>query len=239
MTQKQHLAVVVLAAACLAPLAVGQATESKAPKRGPEQVQTFFLKNATGSMDLNDEQTALRNMLPGARFYGSTATRAITVNGTEEELRTVKEVLADLDRPRKSYRVTYTISDVENGKRGAAQHYSLVVVGSTSSEFRQGNRVPILTGKTGDEKGPDTQFQYVDVGINISCTAEASALHSKIELSGVADEKSNVGIQNPIIRQTRLEGFSLFTPGKPQVIGTIEVPGTNHKQEIEVLVEPL
>lgn len=239
MTHKQSLAILVLAAACFAPLANAQAAESKAPKRAPEQVKTFFLKNATSNNDMNDVQTALRNTLPGARFYGSSGTRSITITGTDDEIRSAQELLADLDIPRKSFRVTYTIADLENGKRGAAQHYALVVVSGTSSEFRQGNRVPILTGKYGDEKGPEQQFQYIDVGISISCTAEATALNSKIELSGVADEKSSVGLQDPVISQTRLEGLSLFTPGKPQIIGTIEVPGTNRHQQIEVLVEPV
>lgn len=239
MTQKQSLAVLVLAAMCLAPLAYGQAAESKAPKHEPDQVQTFFLKNITSTNDLNDVQTALRNAVPAARFYGMATNRSITVSASEEDMRTTQKVLSDLDRPRRSYRVTYTIADMQDGKRSNPRQFSLVVVGDNSSELREGNRVPILTGKTGDGKGPDQQVQYIDVGINIKCNAEATALHSKIELSGVADEKSSVGIQDPVIRQTLMEGYSLFTPGKQQIIGTIEVPGTDRKQQIEVLVEPL
>lgn len=239
MTHNKSMSVLLLAAACLPACSIIQAQEAKTQKTEPDQVQTFFLKNVTGINELNDVQTALRNAVPRAHFYGSQSSRSITGSGSDEDMRATQKVLNDLDRPKKSYRITYTIADMEDGKRGNPQHFLLVVVGNNTTELRQGDRVPIVTGKFGEEKSAEQQFQYIDVGINIVCSAEASALHTKIELSAVADERSNVGIQDPVIRQTRLEGFSLFTPGKPQIIGAIDVPGTSRRQQIEVLVESL
>jgi len=62
-------------------------------------------------------------------------------------------------------------------------------------------------------------------------------LHTKVEQSKVADEKSTVGIQDPVIRQTTLDATSTLAPGKPVVLGTIDVPGSTRKQEIEVVSE--
>lgn len=208
-----------------------------------ERTETFVLKNNTQMSDLNDEQTALRNVLYRAKIYGLASQNMIVIRGTEEELQDAHRLLAELDRPKKLYRVTYTVSESENGKRTGAQHYSLVVADDRKATLKQGSRVPIVTGTVPGEDTKtvpgSTQVQYLDVGLNIEATIRGVSLRTKVEESSVAPEKSNVGIQDPIVQQTMLEGAPTFVPGKPLTLGSIDMPGSARHQDIEVVVELL
>ena len=224
--------------------AIAQPTnnDSKSPEpRGPETSETIYLSNTTGPADLNDIQTALRNNFTRIRIYGVATRYALTIRGTAEELQGAKKMIAELDRPKKIYRVTYNVSDVENGKRTTTKHYSLTVTAGVKTMFRQGNRVPIVTGMSGEgtaAAAQSSQIQYVDVGLNIDANIEGTALHTKIEQSGITEERSGVVAPDPVISQTMLEGTSALT-GKPVVLGSLDVPGTTRRQEIEVVTEPL
>jgi hypothetical protein len=55
--------------------------------------------------------------------------------------------------------------------------------------------------------------------------------------SGIAEERSGIGTQDPIIRQTTLEGTSTLVQGKPLVLGSLDVPGSTRHQEVEVVSE--
>ncbi|UWZ81732.1 hypothetical protein [Occallatibacter riparius] len=218
-------------------------TESKGPEpRGPETSETIYLSNVTGQNDLNDIQTALRNNFTRIRIYGVATQYAITVRGTAEELQGVKKMVAELDRPKKIYRVTYNVSDVENGKRTNTKHYSLIVTSGGKTILKQGNRVPLVTGMTGDNAAAasqNSQIQYVDVGLNIDANIEGTALRTKVEQSAITDERAGVTAPDPVIRQTMLEGTSSLTSGRPVVLGSLDVPGTTRREEIEVVTETL
>ena len=64
-------------------------------------------------------------------------------------------------------------------------------------------------------------------------------LRTKIVQAGIAEEKSSVGTEDPIIRQTTLEGTSTLVQGKPLVLGSLDVPGSTRHQEVEVVSELL
>jgi hypothetical protein len=87
----------------------------------------------------------------------------------------------------------------------------------------------------------NTQVQYLDVGLNIDASLEEYAggvrLRSKIEQSNVAEEKSGMGAQDPVIRQTMLEGTSPLIEGKPLILGTLDLPGSTRHQEVAVVSE--
>jgi hypothetical protein len=83
--------------------------------------------------------------------------------------------------------------------------------------------------------------QYLDVGLSIEATPSGEAdgvkLRSKVEQSSLADEKSSVGQQDPVVRQTLLDGTSTLALGKPLVLGSLDIPGSTRHQEIEVIAE--
>ena len=89
--------------------------------------------------------------------------------------------------------------------------------------------------------GVQTQFTYLDVGMNFDVNLDELAngvrLRSKVEQLGIAEQTSGVGLQDPIIRQSLLEGTSFLTVGKPLVLGSIDIPGSTRHLNIEVVME--
>ncbi len=238
-----HCAWISTAIAALLLAAASQANSQNPEMRPvppePGQVRTFFLKNVSNQNDINDIQTDLRNVLPRTKIYGIATENAITLRGTPEELETAQKLIAELDRPKKIYRVTYTITELDGGKRLTARNISVLVSDYGKGILKQGTKVPIATGASGSSSDVTTQFQYVDVGLNLEASAYGSELRTKIEQSSVADEKSSVGPQDPVVRQTSLEGTSPLAAGKSVVLGAMDIPGTTHQQQISVTTELL
>jgi len=224
-----------------------EAKNSGDTKSAPESYQIFYLANVTQQNDLTDIVTDLRNMLPRARLYAMPSQNAITMHGTAEDIQMATKIIAELDLPKKIYRLTYTITETDGGKRTGTRQFALIAVTDQMVLLKQGSRVPVFIG-TIDAKSTKqvaepagAQVQYQDVGLTITATAEGSpeglSLRSKIEQSSLAEEKSGVGAQDPVIRQTVLEGFSTLALGKPLVLGSLDLPGGTRKQEIEVVAE--
>jgi type II secretory pathway component GspD/PulD (secretin) len=204
--------------------------------------QTLYLTNITAQNDANDLQTDLRNMLPNSRLYYVPSQSAISLRGTPEDIALAKRILADLDHTKKLYRLTYTITDSDGGKSIGTQHFTLVVASGGKTNLKQGSKVPIVTGAT--KAGDTTQHsdvQYLDVGLGIEASLDAYSdgvrLRTKLEQSSVAEEKSGVGIEDPVIRMTTLEGTSTLVQGKPLVLGSLDFPGSTRHQEVEVVSE--
>jgi type II secretory pathway component GspD/PulD (secretin) len=245
----QMLVAFALAVALLVPAAVAQtqsadAKPSAKPAPEPAIQQTFFLHNVTQQSELADIQTDVRNMLTNAKIYSVASQNAISMKGTAEDIELAQKLIAELDRPRKVYRLTYTITEMDNGKKTGAQSFSLIVASGEKTTFKQGSRVPIVTGSYDTSNTPaaaETQVQYQDVGLNIQAsvggTADGLMLRTKVEQTTVADEKSGVGAQDPIIRQTVLDGASTLSLDKPLVLGSLDIPGSTRKQEIAVVAE--
>lgn len=214
------------------------AQEQTKEQRPPDEYRTLYLSNSTGQRDANDIQTALRNMLPKARMYFVEPGNAISIRGSAEDIALAQKILADIDRPRKTYRLTYTIGD---GDSGHAAHLVVLVAQGIETTLKQGARVPIVTGTYGTGSDQNTQIQYQDVGMNLDAALEGNGdglrLRTKIEQTSVAEEKSSVGIQDPVLHQSVLEGESAVVMGKPVVLGSIDMPGSGKRVEVSVVAE--
>jgi type II secretory pathway component GspD/PulD (secretin) len=214
----------------------------KATPPAPEVVQTFFLTNASEPNDMNGIENDLRNALPRARFYGVQSQNAITMRGMQEDIETARKIIADLDKPRKVYRLIYTFTDNDDGKRTGSKKYEIIAVWGERSIFKQGDRVPIATGTTHGQTAT-TEVQYQDIGLSIEATVggspDALLLRSKVEQSSLGEEKTTATAQDPVVHQSVLQGSSELTGGKPVMIGSLDVPGTTRREEIEVVAEPL
>jgi type II secretory pathway component GspD/PulD (secretin) len=240
------LAGIALALALFAPgmSAQTQSPDAKAgePKASPDTYKTIYLTNLTQQNEINDLQTDLRNMIPKAKMYSVATQNAISIDGAPEDVLLAQKMVADLDRARKIYRLTYTITETDSGKRLGAQHVALIVASGQKTEFKQGSRVPIVTGTfdAGSSRS-NSQVQYVDVGLNIEASVDGYVdglrLRTKVEQSSLAEEKSGLGAQDPVIRQTVLEGTPALALGKPLVLGSIDLPGSTRTQEIEVVAD--
>ena len=227
---------VAVCAAAVSTMCVGGATAQDTEKQ--QSFRTFYLKNATSQNAASDISRARRNMVPRARIYYAETASALMVGGTPDELGQAQKILTDLDRPHHVYRVTYTISD----GRGASRHLSMLVSRGRRAMTRQGSRVPIMTGSYNTEsRDPsNTQYQYVDIGLSVDAAIEGygdgERLISKIELTAVSDQKSNVGIQDPIVDQSVLEAQSAINSAKPVRLGSLDMPDGRHT-DIEVAIE--
>jgi hypothetical protein len=208
-----------------------------AQPEGSQVYEMLYLTNLTRDYDLSDVANTLRNMLPNAKTVNVNSKAAIAFKGTPEDLATAKKIVADLDKPKKIYRLTYTVRELDGSKVIGAQHYSAIVASGSTTILKQGSRIPVLTS---DDKG-GTSVTYLDIGQDIEASLDSSLdearLRTKVIRSSVADEKSTVATQDPVIRQTTLEGTSILVQNKPLVIGTLDIPDSTRHQEIEVVAE--
>jgi type II secretory pathway component GspD/PulD (secretin) len=208
-------------------------------KRDPDSYATIRLVNMTQQRDANEVQTDLRNMLPCARIYYVPSQNALSLSASAANMEEARKIVVELDQPRKSYRVTFTLVQVEAGKRMGARKFSLVLWANERTTLKQGQRIPITTGADKKESVTAVQVQYVDVGLNLQASIEGNRLSTKVEESAVVPSAAAANPEEPSIAQTVLEGSSLLKIGSPLVIGSLELPGSTHRQDVEVLVEAI
>lgn len=91
---------------------VAQNSRSKRAELDEEAVQTFYLSNAWQQNDLNDVQTALRNVMPNAKVYGVASQNAIVMRATPDELLLAQKLVSDLDKARPEVVVDIAILEV-------------------------------------------------------------------------------------------------------------------------------
>lgn len=218
-----------------------QSPESKPADEGT--YQTIPLTYVTGKQDAFDVVTDLRNMLPHAKTYFVESQNAISIRGSADDIQAAQKILADIDRPRKVYRLTYSLTELDGDKLVSVQKVSLIALDSGDRvTLKQGGKLPIITGTTGgDNSAHNSQVQYIDTGLTIEATVEGSAdalrLRTKIEQSSVADQRAASGVADPTFRQTVLDGITTLVPGKPLVLGSLDIPGTTHREEVSVVSE--
>jgi type II secretory pathway component GspD/PulD (secretin) len=202
--------------------------------------QTFYLTHATQQNDANEITVAIRNLMsPSVKIYLVPSQNAITMRATPEEMALAQKIINDLDRPRKTYRLTFTVSEMDSGKRIGVQHFAMIVTSGQRALVKQGSRVPIVIGSSNE----GNQVQYLDIGLNFDATvievANGAKLSAKVEQTNVAEEKSGVGPQDPVVRQTMLESTSFLQPGKPLVLGSLDIPGSTRHLDVDVMMEPI
>ena len=93
-------------------LFVAQNTRIKRNELDEQAVQTFYLSNAWQQSDLNDVQTALRNLLTGAKLFGVASQNAIVMRGTPDELLLAQKLINDLDKARAEVVVDIAVMEV-------------------------------------------------------------------------------------------------------------------------------
>ncbi len=151
------------------PRAQAQPTDSRPAGSNPAQTyQTLYLTSPAQESDAREIVTDLRNMLPQAKVYYVPSQNAISMLGTSGDFVLAKQILSDIDRARKFYRLTYTITETDSGQPVATRHVTLIVAAGETADLKQGTRMPIVTGSFDNgTSNANTQVQYLDVGLNI------------------------------------------------------------------------
>ena len=228
-----------IALACSSMSAAAQAQAADA-KSAPIIYQTLYLTNLTQQNDAVELVNDLRNMLPDAKLYYVPSQSAFSIRASAEEIALAQKILADLDKTKKIYRLTYTMTERDGGKTIGVQHFSIIVASGSRTDFKQGSRVPISVAKNA-APGSNAEITYLDVGQEIEASLDGYLdgvrLRTKVVQSSIAEDKSGVSTQDPVIRQTTLEGTSTLVQGKSLVLGSLDIPGSTRHQEVEVLSE--
>ena len=88
-------------------------TAAKRRELDEQAVQTFYLSNAWQQNDVNDVQTALRNVLAGnVKIYAVASQNAIVVRATPDELLLAQKLVNDLDKARPEVVVDISVLEV-------------------------------------------------------------------------------------------------------------------------------
>ena len=208
---------------------------------GTDNVHTFYLRNATQQNDANEIYTALRQILASeVKTFFVPNQMAIEVCGQPEQVALAQKMINDLDRPKKNYRLTYIVTEMNGTTRTGTQHFSMIVTPGQESTLKEGSRVPVVTGRL---ENASTQMTYVDVGMNFQANVDPMEngirLRTTIEQSSVAEEKSGTPAQDPVIRQATFKGTLYLQAGKPSKLGTLDIADSNRHLELEVSMEPL
>ena len=224
--------------------AASTALAQSADKPDTRTTETVYLVNGQENNG-NEILTGLRNIVDSnTRVYLDPSANAIVIHGTPEQLAEAHKVIAALDRPRKLYRLTYTIRESDGGKLIGVQHCSMVVSEGARSTLKQGSKIPIATGSYDQGKnGAQTQFTYLDIGLNFDSTVDTFSnglrLKAKVEQSSIASETTIAGINEPVIRQSVLEQTAQLVLDKPLVLGSLDITGSTRHLDIEALAETI
>lgn len=141
------------------------------------------------------------------------------------------------------YKVEFNIRDGSAAANKPSLHYSLLTELNRKAVFRVGNRVPVVTGSLQPGTGVNTQYTYLDIGVNIECIISdvngKIAMHGNIDLSTVVEHDAaahGANPPNPTVGQTRLELDTAIQPNKPTVIASIDDPTDLRHFQVEATV---
>jgi hypothetical protein len=143
--------------------------------------------------------------------------------------------------PGHAYRLDFTLSELEDGKKINTRQYSMNLNAGDQSEIKIGTRVPV-EAKTGE-------IQYMDVGTNIWCRMrdhkDVSWLGNDVLLT-VRSEISNFAVPDqqsqtmrPIVRQVKIDASTIAVIGKPMIVGVVDDPNSKRQFQLELTVGKL
>jgi hypothetical protein len=133
-----------------------------------------------------------------------------------------------------AYRVDFSISELQDGKRINTRHYSMDLNSGPWSQIKIGTRVPVSPSQG--------SFQYVDLGTSIDCAldeqGEDISLDVRSDFSNFSSPEDQHSAQ-PVIRQIKINGRTLTAAGKPTIIGAVDDPSSNRQFQLEATVTKL
>jgi general secretion pathway protein D len=126
--------------------------------------------------------------------------------------------------------LSYLMSDSDTK---LIQNPEVRVLDNEKATLKIGDRVPVATGSFGAAAGGggvsalvNTQFQYLDVGVNIDVTPHVHSdnevtLKMTLEVSSVSGTQNIGGISQPVIGQRRIEHETRLEDGEVNLVGGI------------------
>jgi general secretion pathway protein D len=181
---------------------VAQNSRAKRTELEEQAVQTFYLSNAWQQNDLNDVQTALRNVLPNAKVYGVASQNAIVMRATPDELLLAQKLVNDLDKARPEVVVDIAVLEVsKNWERTIGiQWPSSVGIALQSPSQSSTSTTGTTTGTTGTTGETGTSPTLYDLS-HLKAYDFAVTIGSATANLLLTDSDTKI-LQNPRIRAT-------------------------------------
>jgi general secretion pathway protein D len=170
-------------------------TRAKRQQLEDQAVQAFYLSNVSQQNDLNDIQTALRNLLPNAKLYGVPSQNAIVMRGTPDELLLSQRLIEDLDKPRPEVVVDVSLIEVD---RDRTRTIGLELPGSFGVTLQPPNATSTTSTTT---TSTTTQNLTLNNLANLNGTEFAVTVGAATANLLLTDSNTKV-LQNPTIRAT-------------------------------------
>jgi general secretion pathway protein D len=187
-------------------------------------------------------QTASISVVPPGTTTTTNGTNTNGTNGTSTSNTTNILTLQDLSHlTGANYAVTlpsFTANALMNDSTTKIiQNPEVRSVDGQPAKLRIGDRVPVATGSfqagvgVGSTAGTgfvnplvNTQFQYIDVGVNVDITPRVHPNHEvslkvSVEVSSVTGQSNIGGIQQPIISQRKLDHEIRLKEGEASILG--------------------
>jgi general secretion pathway protein D len=173
-------------------------TRAKRQQLEDQAVQAFYLSNVSQQNDLNDIQTALRNLLPNARLYGVPSQNAIVMHGTPDELLLSQRLIEDLDKPRPEVVVDVSLIEVD---RDRTRTIGLELPGSFGVALQPPNATSTTSSTTTTTTSGTTQNLTLNNLANLNGTEFAVTVGAATANLLLTDSNTKV-LQNPTVRAT-------------------------------------
>ena len=185
---------------------VAMNTRAKRQELEEEAVQTFYLANTAQQNDLNDIQTALRNLLVNAKLYGVPSQSAIVMRATPDELLLAQKLINDLDKSRPEVVVDVALLEVNRDK---TRTIGVQLPGSFGLQLQPPNATTTTTGTTttGTTTTGTTTTGTTSTNLTLNNLAHLNATNFAVTVGQatanllLSDSDTKV-LQNPSIRAT-------------------------------------
>src|SRR6266705_2682245 len=175
-------------------------------------VRTFYLSNTVTPQDLTEIVTGFRQLLDLKRISQLNSQNAIIVRDTPDKLLLAEKMIRDIDKAKPEVVVQVEVLEARTDRFPIA-------TGSFSSGIG-------IAGGTAGGINPlvNTQFTYLDVGVNIDLTPRIHpnrdvSLKLKVEVASHTGDQSIGGITQPIISQRVIEDDIRLKEGEVNIIG--------------------
>jgi general secretion pathway protein D len=185
---------------------VAMNTRAKRQELEEEAVQTFYLANTAQQNDLNDIQTALRNLLVNAKLYGVPSQSAIVMRATPDELLLAQKLINDLDKSRPEVIVDVALLEVNRDK---TRTIGIQLPGTFGVQLQPPNATATTTGTTttGTTTTGTTTTGTTGTNLTLNNLAHLNATNFAVTIGQatanllLSDSDTKI-LQNPSIRAT-------------------------------------
>jgi hypothetical protein len=134
------------------------------------------------------------------------------------------------------YKLDLTVREMDGSKTLNIRTYAISQGLDDWGQLRVGSRLPVVTGAFTTEGKEHTQWQYIDIGLNMDSRLREKdgvvSLDWRLELSSVATERNESN--QPIVRTVKNNGQTVLPMGKPTVMASVDDLSSTHKFLFEI-----